>query len=392
MYKRIILYPDLSHALGNDDGKAEILQQVYYWTSLYSKNPEKYKNHFQDSAWWVYNSYSAWKENDFPNMSVKSIERKFVALREQGYLIRATRNYNKIKFGKGKAQGENINDVSWYRINFEKLHAEIPMTKEIFPNINGQSDVTSTDNLSVGYGQSDVTSTDNLSVGYGQSDVTNTLKYPYTSTENKTNTSPYTENSDSDEWIIEVARGYLANRNDIDEKERILPFISLYLQTFRTRRGEEHGRVSVKTIRKAVDNLIETRAYKKPEVINKYFTCTEFSDSCDFRIAHFTSLKVLRKRLEEVEQEEKARERKEKELFSNGSEDEEPEMTDEEWLAMMDDSNEQTRQEQEEPHNTEQTFDNPTCTERKREPTYSVMDNNEDLNIPIENDEILPFL
>ena len=375
MYKCISLYPDLSHALGNDDGKAEILQQVYYWTSLYSKNPGKYKNHFQDGYWWVYGSYPAWKENDFPNMSVKSIERKFVALREQGFLIRSTKNYNKIKFGKGKSKGENINDVSWYRLNFEKLHADIPMTKEIFPNINGQSDVTSTDNLSV---------------GYGQSDVTNTLEYPYTSSDNKTNTSPYSENSDSDEWIKSVARNYLVNRS-IDEKEKFIPFLSLYLQTFRTRRGEEHGRVSVKTIKKAVDNLIETGAYKKPEVINKYFDCTEFSDDCDFRLAHFTSRKVLLKRLEEVEQEQRARKEKEKELFSNGSEDEEPEMTDEEWLARMEDSNEPTRQEQEESYNTEQTSDNPTCTEHKPKTAQHAETLNTWYFAPVQEEE-LPFM
>ena len=330
MYKRIILYPDLSHALGNDDGKAEILQQVYYWTSLYSKNPEKYKNHFQDSAWWVYNSYPAWKENDFPNMSIKSIERKFVALREQGYLIRSTKNYNKIKFGKGKAKGENINDVSWYRINFEKLHAEIPMTKEIFPNINGQSDVTSTDNLSVGYGQSDVTSTDNLSVGYGQSDVTNTLEYPYTSTENKTNPSPYTENFDrntDDEQQSTIGKadrgkGFInsdkkRNGSPLDIAQKIfetdeyyshvslgrrklfLDFLGKYFEAYEQYRKEKHPNVSEKQMLKALDNIRICSAHEHPEIIPLYFQ-SEFKKGCDYRLSHFTSLGVLRARLKEL--------------------------------------------------------------------------------------------
>ena len=402
------------YELACDLGLAEsaILSQFYYWLSNYAKKPEKYRDNFRDGRWWVHNSLRTWHSEQFNFMSFSTFtdsrtgkKGKLEKLRDAGYLVKSEKDYNKRFRGKDKDK-PNKKNTSWYTLNLKKLHRDFPYTVNDFPDLPipdfadcteiPDSDCMENPDNTIRKFQTDYTEIpdnacteipDTYTLDYFKNTDKNTLPKK-TETEK---TVIKDSDCESDEWIKSVARNYLANRNDIDEKERILPFMSLYLQTFRTRRGEEHGRVSVKTIRKAVDNLIETGAYKKPEVINKYFTCTEFTDTCDFRLAHFTSLKVLRKRLEEVEQEEKARERKEKELFSNGSEDEESEMTDEEWLAMMDDSNESTRQEQEEPHNTEQTSDNPTCTERKREPIYSVMDN-KDLDIPIENDEILPFL
>lgn len=102
--KTLIVNTDLALFLG-DLNEAIVLNQLNYWLEI---NKKADKN-FIDDRYWVYNSYSDWKANDFPYWSEKTIQRTFTRLESKGIVISA--NYNKLAIDKTK----------WYTINAKKL-------------------------------------------------------------------------------------------------------------------------------------------------------------------------------------------------------------------------------------------------------------------------------
>lgn len=102
--KTLIINTDLALVLG-DLNEAIVLNQLNYWLGI---NKKAGKN-FIDDRYWVYNSYSDWKANDFPYWSEKTIQRTFTRLESKGIVISA--NYNKLAIDKTK----------WYTINTKKL-------------------------------------------------------------------------------------------------------------------------------------------------------------------------------------------------------------------------------------------------------------------------------
>lgn len=102
--KTLIINTDLALVLG-DLNEAIVLNQLNYWLEI---NKKADKN-FIDDRYWVYNSYSDWKANDFPYWSEKTIQRAFTRLESKGIVISA--NYNKLAIDKTK----------WYTINTKKL-------------------------------------------------------------------------------------------------------------------------------------------------------------------------------------------------------------------------------------------------------------------------------
>lgn len=102
--KTLIVNTDLALVLG-DLNEAIVLNQLNYWIEI---NKKADKN-FIDDRYWVYNSYSDWKANDFPYWSEKTIQRTFTRLESKGIVISA--NYNKLAIDKTK----------WYTINTKKL-------------------------------------------------------------------------------------------------------------------------------------------------------------------------------------------------------------------------------------------------------------------------------
>ena len=102
--KTLIVNTDLALVLG-DLNEAIVLNQLNYWLEI---NKKADKN-FIDDRYWVYNSYSDWKANDFPYWSEKTIQRTFTRLESKGIVISA--NYNKLAIDKTK----------WYTINAKKL-------------------------------------------------------------------------------------------------------------------------------------------------------------------------------------------------------------------------------------------------------------------------------
>lgn len=102
--KTLIVNTDLALIVG-DLNCAIVLNQIEYWLRI----NEKAKNNFIDGKYWVFNSYSSWRERDFPFWSEKTIQRTFKKLENDGYII--TANYNSLSIDKTK----------WYTINYKKL-------------------------------------------------------------------------------------------------------------------------------------------------------------------------------------------------------------------------------------------------------------------------------
>lgn len=102
--KTLIINTDLALVLG-DLNEAIVLNQLNYWLGI---NRKAGKN-FIDGRYWVYNSYSDWKTNDFPYWSEKTIQRTFTRLENKGVVVSA--NYNKLAIDKTK----------WYTIDTVRL-------------------------------------------------------------------------------------------------------------------------------------------------------------------------------------------------------------------------------------------------------------------------------
>ena len=99
----IVIDRTLSKLIGLNE--AIVLQQIHYWLKI----NEKKKQNFYDDCYWTYNSAKDWQENDFAFWSLKTIQRTFSNLEDQGYLI--VGNYN----------ADRRDRTKWYTIDYNKL-------------------------------------------------------------------------------------------------------------------------------------------------------------------------------------------------------------------------------------------------------------------------------
>lgn len=83
--------------------EAIVLQQIQYWTYLE-------KGCVVDGERWLYNSYPAWQESNFPFWTVKVVGNVFRSLEDQG-LLKSRQDLNQHKSDRSK----------WYAINYDKL-------------------------------------------------------------------------------------------------------------------------------------------------------------------------------------------------------------------------------------------------------------------------------
>jgi hypothetical protein len=96
--------PSLAIAIGLNE--AIVLQQVHYWL-----NNAKNKGYEYGGYKWVYNTYSEWRENNFPFWSENTIQRTFSNLEDAGLIV-------SIQPMKGK-----YDRTKYYRIDYTKLDA-----------------------------------------------------------------------------------------------------------------------------------------------------------------------------------------------------------------------------------------------------------------------------
>lgn len=90
------------------DREAIALQQVHYWLDL-NETAGKAETHYFDGAWWTYNTWKGWKDNNFPFWSIATIQRVFESLANKG-LVKSLDHDNR---NKGK----------WVTVCYDTLNA-----------------------------------------------------------------------------------------------------------------------------------------------------------------------------------------------------------------------------------------------------------------------------
>lgn len=285
MSKRYFNY-EIAVKFGRDE--SDIVCTIYSWLHTYAKNPTKFSNNFRDGFWWSYNSVQTWHEQ-FEYIGLTTFKQKLSRLREHGYLIKADKEYNKRYRGK--------NSTSWFTLDLERLHKDFPTTKRDLPNLPMPNNADMVEKRPTGRSDSDQHLDGFRPTGRSDSDQT----IPYTLPDNKNNN---TSLSDSDNDLLRRISD-IVNTEDSEQKDKdkVISFFGEYLTEYPTHydthKQTEHGFVTDKTLKSAVQNVISLKAYEHTEIIQGYFA-SEYKEGCDYRIGHFTNKKILQKRLEAV--------------------------------------------------------------------------------------------
>lgn len=154
-----------------------VLRQVYYWV----EHNEAEKKNFKDGKYWVYNSIKQWKNDNFPFMSEKTIERAFSSLKKKNLILVGD-------YSKNRTVRPN-----WYTINdeeFDKLIEKISGIEDEKENkengesnppnrLNGlsQNDCMETDRMAdCSFGQNDCMHSDKLTTSYNIYNNINNIK------------------------------------------------------------------------------------------------------------------------------------------------------------------------------------------------------------------------
>jgi hypothetical protein len=97
----LLVLPRLVAFVGLNE--AIVLQQIRYWLA------DDLRPQVRDGRRWVYNTYEAWQERNFPFWSVATVKRTFASLEQQGLLSSA--NYN----------ADRRDRTKWYTVEFDRL-------------------------------------------------------------------------------------------------------------------------------------------------------------------------------------------------------------------------------------------------------------------------------
>lgn len=243
--KTLIVNTDLALVLG-DLNEAIVLNQLNYWLEI-NKKAEK---NLVDGKYWVYNSYSDWRINNFPYWSEKTIQRTFTRLENKGVVLSA--NYNKLAIDKTK----------WYTIDTKKL-------QELVDKFNSDEDkmINRQDNM-----------TDRqviLSCRGGQNDrplpeiTTENINRDYT-TENKYALSESKDSSRGDIYAFSAEKG--GSKSDAIKNiavefadcepsdwriEELKHIINYFLEQYNETLNMSHIRITEQALTKIVINYFE---------------------------------------------------------------------------------------------------------------------------------------
>ena len=328
---------EIAEKLGRDE--SDIICTIYEWLHTYSKKPLKYRENFRDGCWWSYNSVQKWREQ-FKWIGLTAFKSKMGKLREQGYLVKSSKEYNRKYKGK--------NSTSWFTLDLEKIHSDFPTTKKDLPILPIPDDADMVENRPISKSENDQqldgfrpTGRSDSDQGLvekrptGRSDSDQTIPYTLPSNKDKNNNLiPYDEDTadirdDKEEVnnsekkkslslplqtvkrILETDGYYsqIAQRR----KDLFLDFFGRYFEAYRKYKGQEHLSVSEGSMKKAMDNVRVCEAHEHPEIIPLYFQ-SEFKPKenkdnlkygkglkqCDYRIYHFTTIGVLQGMLKQL--------------------------------------------------------------------------------------------
>lgn len=312
--KTLIVNTDLALVLG-DLNEAIVLNQLNYWIEI-NKKAEK---NLIDGKYWVYNSYSDWRINNFPYWSEKTIQRAFTRLENKGVVISA--NYNKLAIDKTK----------WYTIDTKKLQELVDKFNSNKDKMtNRQDNVTDRqDKMTYREGQCDRPLPENTPENTNRDYISeNTSKSNSLNREQCNSFLPkdkkvkefklVSEYSQSD-W--EVAEERMISRagkmaydwtNDKTLKENVKAFFKYFLDKHGECTGEYHYPLTDKVLSRVVDNLTKETEIERDGYTDTYYAAisdmddntdykmlvdeyfnTKFSAKCDYSLVHFSSENVL---------------------------------------------------------------------------------------------------
>lgn len=134
----INVYPTLAIEFGINE--AILLQQLHFLLSITKKAQNKYN--YVNDEWWVYNSYSEWKDY-FPWLSESTIKRLFIKLEKAGVV-------------KSMQSVKNPSDRrKWYTIKYDTLRAKMspPIVSNRDDEPSYQNDTMVVSNRDDGYSE-----------------------------------------------------------------------------------------------------------------------------------------------------------------------------------------------------------------------------------------------
>lgn len=310
--KTLIINTDLALVLG-DLNESIVLNQLNYWLEI----NKKANKHFIDGRYWVYNTYSDWRINNFPYWSEKTIQRAFSRLEKKGIVVSA--NYNK----------SGIDKTKWYTIDYDALDKVVKEYNSEQDKLSPRQDNKSyrQDKMTCPEGQNDEAipeiTTENTNSRKYSSETTNINAFNSNELKDNINASvpDMTEripslsmnNCTSDEiknhYAIRCKR--IAKRHNITDSQKIddvastiTYFCERYYETF----GEHHPVLSERALERVFINFCfppellyefeftDFDSYK--ELIDRYFK-TEYGKYQksgivpDYSISHFMSEEIL---------------------------------------------------------------------------------------------------
>lgn len=326
--KIVMANMELGVALNSLD-EAIVLNQLNYWIE---RNKDANRN-FRDGHYWVYNSYEAWKKQDFPVWSATKIKRIFTSLEGKGIVLSA--NYNKLAIDKTK----------WYTIDYDKLKKfieeyskgqnETPkgqdeISKDADDQPTDQNDQTldqseralpdtnyrdySTENTNRDY-NTENTKAETLSKDNAEADTISSKKSLPTSVKKKTK-------SELMELELDMCRRFakIGSQYDVTDTslKNIVNAFSRYSSKYTERTGKVHPIlkdkalenifVALATISDTEYNHFDNAADYEPdsnglsyldEMVDEHFKA-EHGDSTDWHISHFARADYLEKMAQHV--------------------------------------------------------------------------------------------
>lgn len=293
--KTLIINTDLALVLG-DLNEAIVLNQLNYWLEI----NERAEKNFIDGKYWVYNTYSDWKTNNFPYWSEKTIQRTFSRLESKGVVIAA--NYNKEPFDKTK----------WYTIDTELL-------QKLVDDFNrGENDnIQRLDKMSSSSGQNDRTipenTTENTSTVKTQSNDCVKVKTCSSKDSHDTNKARTREEMLEKErdMVREFCKICCVTIGNATIRDAVARGFGHYMERYRAYFGKVHPILTNETLRKVCITLSEIRddefmrfddisVYTPDEngvtglreIIDEHFR-RGHKEYSDYSIAHFANSKYL---------------------------------------------------------------------------------------------------
>lgn len=340
--KIVMANMELGVALNSLD-EAIVLNQLNYWIE---RNKDANRN-FHDGHYWVYNSYEAWRKQDFPVWSATKIKRIFTSLEGKGIVLSA--NYNKLAIDKTK----------WYTIDYDELKKFIEEYSKGQNETPKDQDEISKDTDDQPIGQNDQTldqsertlpdTTTDISTDITNRDLhTETTSNSFSKEKDLKSNSPKGEQSNSfsgekktaapnqtknhsekemedmvNQIPLRASRIAYEMTGDTDKATRVYECIDYFLGEYKEHSKERHKVLKDETLRKIVFKFIEGVEIERDgytdvydgiastsefvgdyrDVIDEYFN-TDFKEKCDYSLVHFSSDTVLTNMMNHVCKEE----------------------------------------------------------------------------------------